>query len=368
MDPYRPESLPIKDIDYSKLISLVGESNACIARYDASVQSLVNPDVLLSPFTNQEAVLSSKIEGTQATLEEVLEHEGGQAYGEEKELDIREILNYRRALILAAEHIQERPLNLGLILELHKILLDSVRGENKNPGKFRLDQNWIGKPGSPIEDATYVPPNPLVLQEYLLKWEEYLKFEDIDPLIQTAIIHAQFELLHPFKDGNGRIGRLMIPLFLAFKHRISRPVFYISMYLEKHRDEYYARLNAISKNREWFEWVQFFLKAVIEQSNQNTIKVENIKLLYKELSERIRHLTKSQYSHQALDAIFYRPIFNTNQFSDYSKIGKAKTHVILKQLLEGGILKMVRENKGRQSAIYAFVNLISIIEGAEIKL
>jgi len=163
-------------------------------------------------------VLSSKIEGTQATLDEVLKFEVGiDLLEESKKQDVQEIVNYRTTLILAEQQLHDRPLSLFLIRQMHKELMNSVRGANKQPGKFRNIQNWIGKPGTPIEQATFIPPDPTVLQDHLQLFEKYIRSDDSDILIQSAVIHAQFEILHPFLDGNGRIGRLLIPLFLFYK-------------------------------------------------------------------------------------------------------------------------------------------------------
>ena len=202
MTPYQPDELPLqnkKDWDWPALVSAVGEANAELARYDGLLQGIVNPSIMLSPLTNQEAMLSSKIEGTQATVDEVLEYEAGIDKEAEKVNDIYEIINYRKALRDAHDSLSQRPITLGVIRELHKILLDSVRGRDKNPGQFRSDQNWIGRPGAKIEEATFIPPSPLQLQDYLEKWQIYVEGNDMDVLIQTAIIHAQFELIHPFR-------------------------------------------------------------------------------------------------------------------------------------------------------------------------
>jgi len=236
----------------------VGQANAALARYDGLLQGIPNPAVMLSPLTTQEAVLSSKIEGTQATVDEVLEQEAGLLKEGEKYKDILEISNYRQALFAAREYLQDYPIRLGFVRELHRILMNSVRGQDKTPGEFRNDQNWIGKFGCSIEHATFVPPNPLQLPIYLQAWEHYVDSDDVDFLIQTAVVHAQFELLHPFKDGNGRIGRILIPLFLYQKRALSQPMFYLSEYLENHRDEYYARLKAISSDDNWNDWLVFF--------------------------------------------------------------------------------------------------------------
>lgn len=362
--PYEPETLPIQDLDYRKLISLVGEANAALARYDGLLQAMVNPAVLLSPLTNQEALLSSKIEGTVATMEEVLEYEAGmQEQNEEKIHDIQEILNYRYALRSAQTHLLDRPIRLSLVLQLHKILMDSVRGENKTPGEFRTNQNWIGHIGRTIEEASFIPPSPLRLMDHLQAWEAYLDYKDFDALAQAAIIHAQFELIHPFKDGNGRIGRLLIPLFLHNKGRLSSPMFYLSGYLDSHRDEYIACLQDISRERRWTEWVAFFLTAIIEQAKTNTSKVQEIMRLHDTMKERVRDITHSQHSAQVVDALFDRPTFQVNEFSKRTSINIQTAHALVRQLHEDGIITVIRQSAGRRPATYAFPWLVNIAEG-----
>jgi len=266
MQPYIPDTLPLTELDYRLLLPLVGQANATLARYDGLLAGILNPAVMLSPLTTQEAVLSSKIEGTQVTVDEVLEQEAGLLKEGEKYKDIQEISNYRQALFAAREYLEAYPIRLSFVRELHRILMNSVRGQDKMPGEFRRDQNWIGYQGCTIEQASFVPPNPLQLPDYLQLWERYLDSKDLDPLIQTAVVHAQFELLHPFKDGNGRIGRILIPLFLYQKRALSQPMFYLSEYLENHRDEYYQRLKAISADKDWNHWIAFFLRATIAQA------------------------------------------------------------------------------------------------------
>ena len=273
MTPYQPDPLPIIDLDYRRLFALVGEANAELARYDGLLQGIPNPAVMLSPLTTREAVLSSKIEGTQATVDEVLEHEAGLEKEGEKYKDIQDISNYRTALYRASEHLKQYPIRLSFVLDLHRILLDSVRGQGKSPGEFRKEQNWIGKFGCTIEEATFVPPSPLQLQDHLEAWQAYLDSDDSDFLLQTAVAHAQFELLHPFKDGNGRIGRILIPLFLFQKQVLSQPMFYLSEYLEANRDEYYQRLGAISAEGDWDGWIAFFLQAITAQARENSERV-----------------------------------------------------------------------------------------------
>ena len=367
MNPYTPEALPPVGVDFNGLIGLIGEANAALARYDGLLQGIVNPEVLLSPLTTQEAVLSSRIEGTQATLDEVLEHEAGQDMPPEKTQDIHEIINYRKALRIAAVELEERPISLLLVKQMHAILLDSVRGAGKKPGEFRIEQNWIGRPGSPIDRASFVPPNPLQLLDHLEAWERYISQPDKDSLTQTAIIHAQFEMIHPFMDGNGRIGRLLIPLFLVQRGILKTPMFYMSGYLEAHREEYYERLRAISQEKDWVGWIRFFLQSVVEQARENSEKVKEILNLYALMKDRIVSITHSQFSINALDAIFNVPIFNSTDFVTHANIPTRATALsILRQLEREVILKVLRRPSGPRPARYCFRELINLTEGQEI--
>lgn len=368
MKPHFPDALPLQNLDYGQLITLVGEANSKLAEYSGLLQGIVNPAVMLSPLTQQEAVLSSKIEGTQATVEEVLEREAGQRFDQRKNEDINEVLNYRKALMLSQEHLKDgRPITLSLLLQLHSLLLDSVRGQNKSPGQFRVDQNWIGRAGCTIEEATFVPPNPLQLPNYLEQWERYLQVNDFDALAQTAIVHAQFELLHPFKDGNGRIGRLLIPLFLYSKQRLSSPMFYLSDYLESNRETYYQRLSAISQNGDWTGWIRFFLGAIIQQAETNVRRVRRIMKLYEDTKNWIRETTHSQHTTLLLDGVFDRPIFSTSDFAKRTGIHRQTLHGLLRQLVKDeGPLIILREGQGRRASIYAFPELLNICEGRDI--
>jgi len=370
MKPYIPNELPLKNLDYQELFNYVGNANAELARYDGLLQGIPNPEVMLSPLTTQEAVLSSKIEGTQATVDEVLEHEAGIFKEGEKEKDIQEIVNYRLALFQSREHLKDYPIKLGFICELHKILMDSVRGKNKMPGEFRDDQNWIGKAGCSIEKASFVPPSPLILDEFLRKWETYIGFDETDFLLQIAVVHAQFELLHPFKDGNGRIGRLLIPLFLYQKKALSQPMFYLSEYLESNRDEYYQRLKAISEEGDWDGWIVFFLKAIAIQANQNSSRVSSIMELYGEIKVQIQEITHSQYSVYLLDAIFNKPIFRVSdlvkELSQQCDIHEKTTPNLLRQLKDANILHELQAARGNKSAVLYFPRLINRAEGKDV--
>ena len=366
MEPYVPQALPPPNLDLARIIRKVGPANAALARYDGLLQSVINPSVMLSPLTNREAVLSSKIEGTQATVDEVLEYEAGVGFEGEKAQDIQEIVNYRKTLALASEALAEQPLSLSLLRQMHEVLMDSVRGHDKTPGAFRIDQNWIGAPGTPIGQATFVPPSPLQLLDHLQAWEAYLSAEDFDVLVQTAVVHAQFELIHPFKDGNGRIGRLLIPLFLFQKRALASPMFYMSEYLEAHRDAYYARLRGISQGDDWNGWIEFFLDAVVEQARGNTARVRAIKDLYENMKGRITEVTRSPYAIAVLDTLFDRPIFQSSDFVERSRIPKPTALPVLRKLREAGILHVLREHRGQQPGIFAFRNLLNCAEGRDV--
>lgn len=362
MKPYLPNMLPVESLGWEKLIPLIGKANAALARYDGVLRGIINPAVLLTPLTTQEAVLSSKIEGTIATLEEVLEYEASPDDKTEKSVDIKEIINYRQAMRFAVEELEDHPISFNLIRKIHYGLMDSVRGRNKARGEFRQTQNWLGKPGATIKEATYVPPPPDTLIELLSNLEKYINSDELDTLVQIAIIHAQFELIHPFLDGNGRVGRILIPLFLFKQDILSMPTFYISAYLEKHRDVYYERLKDISLNNKWGEWLVFFLTAVIEQANNNLSKAEAILDLYEETKQGIGQLIRSQFSIQAIDAIFEAPVFNTTGFIKRSGIPKASAMRILKNLTQNKTLKIIRESSGRKPSVMAFKRLLDIVQ------
>lgn len=370
MSPFIPHTLPLTDLDYRLLLPLVGQANAALARYDGLLQGIPNPAVMLSPLTTQEAVLSSKIEGTQATVDEVLEQEAGLLKEGEKYKDIQEISNYRLALHRAREYLRDYPIRLSFVRELHRILMDSVRGQDKTPGEFRKDQNWIGKAGCAIEEASFVPPSPLQLTGHMQDWEHYVDGDDVDFLLQASVMHAQFELIHPFKDGNGRIGRILIPLFLYQKKALSQPMFYLSEYLENHREEYYERLRAISGANDWNGWIAFFLRALLHQAAQNSQRVTAIMALYDEMKLAIQEATHSQYTVHVLDAIFCKPVFRTSdlvqKFSADFGIHEKTTPGLLRQLKSAGILKELLPGSGRRAAILCFPGLINLVEGRDV--
>ena len=365
--PCIPDKLPLQGLDWQTLASCTSKATMAVARYDGTLAGMVNAAVLLSPITRREAVLSSRIEGTQASLVEVLKHEAGEEFSDTKKDDINEIMNYRRALLLGEDYLAERPISLQLIRELHAFLMDGVRGGDKTPGSFRDEQNWIGKKGTPIEDARFIPPEPLVMRSAMTNFDQYLNSDDIDPLVQLAILHAQFEIIHPFLDGNGRLGRMLIPLFLYQKKVLQRPMFYLSEYLEEKDEEYRDRLLAITDENDWQGWIEFFLLALQHQAARNTEKAKSIHDLYEEMKVRFVQVTHSQYAQTTLDAFFNKPILNGSDFLGISSIGNRGTaNTLLRALVRDGVLKLLREGSGRSPTIYCFPSLINISEGKEV--
>ena len=362
MEPYIPQKLPLDTINWMKFIHLIGIANFELAQYTGILIGMVNPALLLSPLTTNEAVISSKIEGTQATLEEVLKFEASSTKESPQHEDIREIINYRKALDYSVDYLKTRPTCLNLCKEMHFILLDSVRGRDKGRGEYRTVQNWIGSPGSSIEKATYVPPPPDRLLEFLNNLEAYMHFEEKDKLVQLALIHAQFEIIHPFIDGNGRLGRILIPLFLIDKGMLKAPVFYISEYIDDHRDIYYNRLSEITLKQNWEDWVIFFLTAIIEQSKNNAKKAKAILDLYESEKEELGLKLRSQYSIRALDAIFQDPIFTTTGFIKKTGIPKGSAIRILNHLEENKIVTNLFKGSGKRASLFVFEKVLNIVK------
>jgi Fic family protein len=328
-----------------------------------------NAAILLSPLTTQEAVLSSMIEGTNVTMGEVLEIEAGisEDLDQPKRDDAEEIRNYRRALNFAATAVAERPLSPHLLREAHALLMAGVRGRDKDPGSFRKEQNWIGLWGSPIDSASFVPIPQEHLHAGLDLWASYAASRsEPDALVQLAIMHAEFEALHPFKDGNGRLGRMIIPLFLFERRILSGPNFYMSGYLEARRDEYIERLRAISRDGEWTGWISFFLIGLTEQASENQAKAQMIVSLHQRMQHEIAERTRSQFAARAVDFIFSNPVFSSVHFIERSQIPRESALRILRVLREAEVLQVVRAGAGRRTTVYGYAQLISIAEGKTI--
>lgn len=349
--PFSPHRLPLEKLDWMRFVHLIGKANAEVARFDGLLRSLPNAAVLLSPMETNEAVLSSRIEGTKATLEEVYRFQAVPKELEEKRDDIQEVLNYRQAVRRAIEMLKKVPLSVRVLKETHAILLNGVRGEHKDPGNFRSGQVQVG---------SYYPPAANDVSRHMSALEKYFHHEEKDPLVQLAIVHAQFEIIHPFWDGNGRTGRILMPLFLYHKNVLSSPMFYLSEYFESHRKEYYDRLSAVSNTNDWEGWITYFMEAVVEQSKKNIEKAQSIHALYDKKKDRIVNATHSQFSIKVLDFLFTNPIFTGTQFAHQSDIPKPSTTRILRLLSENGIVKQISPAAGRKPALYIFPKLLAI--------
>ena len=365
---YHEGGFPPDDrLDWSELIPLIGPASAMIARYDGMLAAVPNPNVLLSPLTTQEAVLSSRIEGTQATIGDVLGFEAGQRPESPRQNDeIEEIINYRAALRRAEHMMQELPLCLRVVYEAHELLLSGVRGESRSPGKLRRIANWIGPPGCAIDQAKFVPISTEQLPDAMSSWERYIHKETADRLVQLAILHAEFEALHPFLDGNGRLGRMLIPLVLWQQGLIRAPRFYISAYLENNRQSYYERLLGVSRDDDWTGWCKFFLEAVRVQAEDNIRKAQAIFDLYDSMKFRVSDATRSRYAIHALDWIFQYPIFSSSLFANSANIPERSAWRLLGTLCDHGILKLFNTGNGRRAATYGCAEILNIVEGREV--
>lgn len=360
--PFILSKLPVK-IDYNQLISKITEAHRAIASLDSLLGALPNPALLGRTLQTKEAVESSKIEGTQATLEEVLQYEALAEKKEdsEKQKDIHEVINYRAALVLGIKSLETRPISENLIKKLHATLLKSGRGANKAPGEFRKIQVYIGKTGASIEEATYVPPAANEILSLFSNLEKYLNSdEEKDTLVQIAVAHYQFEAIHPFLDGNGRVGRLIISLFLYEKKLLSHPFLYLSEFFEEHRQEYYELLRGVSEKQDWTSWIHFFLSALAIQARKAEDTGKEILRLHASYKEKITKFN-SMYAAHLLDAIFVRPIFTTASLRKHTTIKNTQTFFnLITKFVEADILKEATPEKKRNK-VYVFAELMKLL-------
>ena len=366
MKPFFPESLPLRSgrLDLERLLPKVARAGRALARYDGALDILPNPALLLSPLTANEALLSSRIEGTQATLDEVLEHDAGADAPADRRGDLEEVSNYRAAVRFADRAVAERGLTLSVVRETHQRLMQGVRGRDKTPGAFRTDQNWIGAQGTPIEQARFIPPDPLTMTGALENWQAYITAPPDDALIAAAVAHAQFEIIHPFNDGNGRIGRMLIPLILAQMNAISGPNFYISEYIEAHKAEYGDRLLAITRDGDWTGWVSFFCAAVNHQAESNLNRARALHALRDKLYLEFREATRSQHAAAAVDVFFQSPVIDGPTFYERGGFATRPTaNSMLRQLVEAGLIECIRRGVGRRASRYAMRSIIRTAEG-----
>jgi Fic family protein len=366
MEPYIPEELPIdmSRWDWQKLLINVSETSAALAYYNGILKSMINPAIFLSPLETKEAVLSSRIEGTVTTIDEVLKYEVDlKPENFNKQNDIIEVLNYRKATRHAKDWLSRgMPFNLTLICAIQNELMQGVRGKDKRPGEVRKEQVWIGMRNCSMDEATFVPPEPTSITEHLGRLMAYLRQDNHEVLIQTAIMHAQFELIHPFMDGNGRTGRILIPLFLWQKQRLESPMFYVSEYFDEHRDDYDCNLSAISQQQDWEKWVLFFLDAVRVQARRNAEKVSQVLNLYSEMKARITSISNSPNAIRVLDSLFSMPIFRSSDFVEISGLNPQTAFRIVTRLKEESILTTLKKPAGRSPEIFLFGDLYRLLE------
>ncbi len=360
--PFIPPKLPPK-IDYALLIKEIGQAHDALGQLNGLLVNIPNPDLLTTPLLTKEAVLSSRIEGTQATLKEVFEYEAEAKSSQEdaKERDVQESLNYRRAMDASIEESAKRTIGENLLKKTHHILLDSVRGAHKDRGNFRKSQVYIGPPNSTIEEATYIPPPPTEILPLLSNWEAYINLEnEKDVLVQIGVAHYQFEAIHPFMDGNGRIGRLIIPLFLYQRKLLSHPLLYISEYFESKRNDYYSLLNGVSKEGAWENWLRFFLQAMAVQSLKTQGSVLKMLVLYRKLKEEIAQVN-AMYAVSLLDIIFTSPIVS---FVSIKKRIRARSYQTIYNLLTKFVsLGILKEVPGRKrNRVFVFQQLLDILK------
>ncbi len=365
MDPYIPEKLPINlsTLNWQKIALNVSEASSALAYYNGILESIINPAIFLSPLETKEAVLSSRIEGTITTVDEVLKYEVDlKPDSLSKERDIIEVLNYRKATRSAKDWLTRgMPLNLTLICAIQKELLQGVRGKDKHPGEIRKEQVWIGPKGCQMEEAAYIPPEPLGLKLHLDNLIDYMNLADQEALIQTAIMHAQFEIIHPFSDGNGRTGRILIPLFLWCKRRISSPMFYISEYFDENRDQYVENLRKISDAKDWEHWIRFFLEAISIQAKRNSEKANQVLSLFNAMRARISDLTKSPHAMKVLDTLFVTPVMKPPDFIRLSGLEPTSAHRIIAKLKSENILTTIQKHSGRSPEVLVFNDLYQLI-------
>ncbi len=356
-----PDLLPPK-IDYTSLISDIAEANRALGSLDGLIANLPNKELLVTPMITKEAVASSTIEGTRATIEDVYSYEaaGKNSETNRMEKDVKEILNYRNAIRTAVDLLNKRPIGENFVKKLHEILLDSVRGASKDRGNFRKVPVFIGKMGEPIEKANYVPPEAQQIPGLISNWEKYVNSEnEPETLVQIAVSHYQFEAVHLFLDGNGRIGRILIPLLLYEKGILSYPALYVSEYFENNREEYYNRLRAVDENNDWHSWIGYFLRALKVQASEAKTKALSMLAEYQKAKDIISGFG-SQYAIELLDIIFENPIVSFKIIKD--KIGAKSPQTIydlLERFTESGIL--VEVAGGKRNKKYIFDDLIKII-------
>ncbi len=363
---YHDGAFPPEALDYERLLGPLEEAVASLARYDAKISGMVNGELFLAPLRRQDAVTSSRMEGTISTIEDLYrleaEENAGSAdlYRNARNDDVETYL-YSQALRSAQEGLAEgMPLGEHLIRSKHQQLLSVGRGATKRPGSYKIEQNYIGDERR--GKIYYVPISPEQLEPAMATLVQFINAESTRPLIRTALTHVEFEALHPFGDGNGRIGRMLITLMLWRLGVLSQPNFFVSGYFEIHKDEYIERMRAVSAGGDWTGWVVFFLQAMHEQATVNIRTTDAIFKLHNDMRERFREVLNSQFHDQALDFVFASPVFRNDRFIERSGIPATSARSLSRRLVDAGLLRTLQPAAGRRAALYAFDALLDLLK------
>ena len=359
-ESFRPAPLPPNPpIEVSgELLTKLIDANKKIATLEGLSSRIPNMGLFVSMYVRKEALLSSQIEGTQCTLEDFL----NPLIEENTNRDVSDVVNYIRATEFALERLKTLPLCNRLIKETHAVLLESVRGQEKNPGEFRYSQNWIGGQGSTLKNARYIPPNPEDMLTAMSDLEKYINSDDtLDPLIQAALIHYQFETTHPFLDGNGRVGRLLITLFLMEKDILSTPALYISYYLKMNRIEYYDRMTQVRRTGDYEQWISFFLQAFADSAEDAIHTIDRLTALHDKSTKLFDSLTKRQRT-SVLKVFSYlesNPIIDIQKTATTLEMSYNTVSKVVSILIEDGILKQT--DKSGKAKIYSYTEYLDIL-------
>jgi Fic family protein len=361
---FMPNPLPPADLPLSlSLMNRLSEADRALAHLSGIGRVLVNPRLLIRPFLGREAVLSSRIEGTQTELSELFYFEAARsAATPAKEHDAREVANYVKAMEYGLERLKTLPLSLRLVRELHEKLMEGARGDTKAVGEFRRIQNWIGPHGAPLEKAVFVPPPVPRMIEALGAWEKFIHDSavKIPPLVKAALLHYQFEAIHPFEDGNGRIGRLFIALYLYESKILSQPLLYLSAFFEKNRADYYDLLRAVSTHGNWEGWLMFFLAGVAEQADDAVRRAERLLALRKRYADIVSAPRASSLLLSLVDILFQNPSVNISLVSCLLQITPASAQANINKLVVHDIL---REVTGKQrNRVYQAHEIVALLE------
>lgn len=338
----------------NEMLQLLSQADRELGRLDGTSEILPKVDLFVAMYVNKEAVLSSQIEGTQASLIDVLAFEADAAIPENPQ-DVEEVINYITALNYGLQRLSSLPLSLRLIREIHGLLLQGVRGANRNPGEFRTSQNWIGSHGGTVRTARFVPPSPTDMNRALDNLESFIHVEKALPiLLKVGLVHAQFETIHPFLDGNGRMGRLLITFILCYENILRKPLLYLSYYFKVHRLEYYEHLQKIRDEGDWKSWLKFFLRGVYEVAQESTITARNIVQLREQHRNIIAtYLSRLGGTYQLLEYLYQRPIITVNGAAKVTGLSYANANRLIVKFQEYGLLRQMDTFQRNRRFIYA---------------